>query len=49
MYTKFQLNDKFDLAYEGKVHQNKEEFENIRTDHMSGNIDSTDTNELFFQ
>ena len=28
--------------------QNKEEFENIPTDHMSGNIDSIDTNELFF-
>ena len=48
MYTKFQLNDKNDLAHEGQVHQYKEEFENVSIDHMNGNIDSIDTNELFF-
>ena len=48
MYTEFQLNDKNNLAYEGLVHQNRDEFENIPTDCMNGNIDSIDTNELFF-
>jgi len=31
------------------VRQYKDEFENIPTDHMSGNIDSIETDELFFK
>ena len=30
------------------MHQYKDEFENVSTDHMNGNIDLIETNELFF-
>ena len=31
------------------MHQCKDEFENIPTNHMSGNIDSIETDKLFFK
>ena len=47
-YIEVQRNDKklINLAHEG--HQYKDEFENIPTDLMSGNVDSIDMNKLFF-
>ena len=43
-----QLSDKklINLSHEG--HQYKDEFENIQTDFMTGNVDSIDMSQLFF-
>ena len=47
-YIEVQQNDKklINFAHEG--HQYKDEFENISTDFMTGNVDSIDMNKLFF-
>ena len=50
-YIEVQLNDKKrkNFAHEGQMHQYIDEFEEIPTDFMSGNIDSIDMNKLFFK
>ena len=49
-YIEVQPNDKkfINIAHEGQRHKYKDEFNNIPTDFMTGNVDSIDINKLFF-
>ena len=49
-YIEVQPNDKkfINIAHEGQRHKYKDEFNNIPTDFMTGNVDSIDMSQLFF-